>query len=175
MIRRLTSIATVLCLSIAAFAPGPHLALAQDHGAADAAKPDAAASEPAKAATGKSDEARVGSGLLALLPADSVTTHTLQTASGALSYTATAGTLNLFGGNGERSAAIFYTAYVAKDAAAGRPLTFVFNGGPGAASAYLHLGLVGPRILDFGPSGRDGANARLVDNPHRLEPRREGR
>src|SRR3546814_7583856 len=31
-----------------------------------------------------------------------------------------------------------------------RPLTFVFNGGPGAASAYLHLGLVGPRIVEFG-------------------------
>ena len=53
--------------------------------------------------------------------------------------------------SGERTAAIFYTAYVTKGAdAAKRPLTFVFNGGPGAASAYLHLGLVGPRIIDFG-------------------------
>ena len=32
-----------------------------------------------------------------------------------------------------------------------RPVTFVFNGGPGAASAFLHLGLVGPRVLDLGP------------------------
>ena len=46
-----------------------------------------------------------------------------------------------------------------------RPVTFVFNGGPGAASAFLHLGLAGPRIVDFGPEGRDGAAARLVDNP----------
>jgi carboxypeptidase C (cathepsin A) len=45
-------------------------------------------------------------------------------------------------------------------------VTFVFNGGPGAASAYLHLGLAGPRIVDFGPEGRDGAAARLVDNPN---------
>ena len=37
--------------------------------------------------------------------------------------------------------------------------------GPGAASAYLHLGLAGPRIVDFGPQGRDGAAAKLVDNP----------
>jgi carboxypeptidase C (cathepsin A) len=44
-------------------------------------------------------------------------------------------------------------------------VTFAFNGGPGAASAYLHLGLAGPRIADFGPEGRDGANARLTDNP----------
>ena len=75
--------------------------------------------------------------------------------------------------------------------AARRPLTFVFNGGPGAASVYLHLGLAGPRIVDFGPDGRDGAAAKLVDNPgllarlhrpgddrsdrHRLEPHRQAR
>ena len=49
--------------------------------------------------------------------------------------------------------------------AARRPLTFAFNGGPGAASVYLNLGLAGPRIVDFGPDGRDGAAAKLVDNP----------
>ena len=37
--------------------------------------------------------------------------------------------------------------------------------GPGAASAYLHLGLAGPRVVDFGANGDDGAAARLVDNP----------
>jgi carboxypeptidase C (cathepsin A) len=41
----------------------------------------------------------------------------------------------------------------------------VFNGGPGAASAFLHLGLVGPRILDLGPDGHDAATASLHDNP----------
>ena len=45
-----------------------------------------------------------------------------------------------------------------------RPLTFVFNGGPGASSAFLHLGLVGPQRLDFGPTERDGANAKLLEN-----------
>ena len=61
---------------------------------------------------------------------------------------------------------MFYTAYVLKGAdAAKRPLTFAFNGGPGAASAFLHLGLAGPRIADFGPSGYDGAAAKLKDNP----------
>ena len=69
---------------------------------------------------------------------------------------------------------------------AARPVTFVFNGGPGAASAFLNLGLVGPRIAEFGANGRDGSHVRLVDNPdtwlaftdlvldrsgrHRLEP-----
>ena len=61
---------------------------------------------------------------------------------------------------------MFYTAYVAKtDNHAARPLTFVFNGGPGAASAFLHLGVVGPRIAQFGMAGHDGADVRLVDNP----------
>jgi carboxypeptidase C (cathepsin A) len=60
---------------------------------------------------------------------------------------------------------VFYTAYVLKNATPNRPLTFVFNGGPGAASAFLHLGLAGPRILDFGPGARDAAQAQLRDNP----------
>ena len=104
--------------------------------------------------------------VLRLLPSDSVTQHSITTAAGKLDYTATAGTLTLFDGNGERSAAIFYTAYVVKtDDPASRPVTFVFNGGPGAASAFLHLGLVGPRIAAFGTANQDGAATRLVDNP----------
>jgi carboxypeptidase C (cathepsin A) len=101
-----------------------------------------------------------------LLPPDSTTDRTLRLPDGKnLSYKATAGTLNLFGQDGERSAAIFYTGYIADPQTADRPLTFVFNGGPGAASAFLHFGLVGPKILDFGPTERDGAQSRLVDNP----------
>ena len=106
-----------------------------------------------------------GGSVLSLLPPDAVSDHVLNADGKSIPYTATAGTLDLFGQDGERTAAIFYTAYVAKNRDAGRPITFVFNGGPGAASAFLSLGLVGPRILDFGPSGRDGANAKLVDNP----------
>ncbi|QPB19947.1 carboxypeptidase [Rhizobium sp. 007] len=104
-------------------------------------------------------------GVLKLLPSDSVTQHEQNIGGRRLTYTATAGTLDLFGQNGARTGAIFYTAYIAKEGAANRPITFAFNGGPGAASAFLHLGLVGPRILDFGPQARDGANAKLVDNP----------
>jgi len=110
-----------------------------------------------------------GKGVLRLLPADSVTEHTIDTPKGKLAYTATAGTLPFYDQSGEQSASVFYTAYVAKNGdkngAPNRPLTFIFNGGPGAASAFLHLGLVGPRILDFGPDVRDAAQARLRDNP----------
>jgi carboxypeptidase C (cathepsin A) len=107
-----------------------------------------------------------GSSVLALLPSDSVSEHVLEGRTRKIAYTATAGTLPIFDQSGERKAAVFYTAYVARDAEpASRPVTFVFNGGPGAASVYLHLGIVGPRLLDFGPSGHDGAAARLRDNP----------
>ena len=104
-------------------------------------------------------------GVLRLLPSDSVTQHEATIGGRRLDYTATAGTLDLFGQDGSQTGAIFYTAYIAKDGAANRPITFAFNGGPGAASAFLHLGLVGPRVLDFGPQARDGTNAKLVDNP----------
>jgi carboxypeptidase C (cathepsin A) len=115
-------------------------------------------------------------GALRLLPPDSVTHHTLETGGGPIRYTATAGTLPLYDTSGERVAAVFYTAYVAdpqpslppgrgREGPGRRPVTFAFNGGPGAASAYLNLGLAGPRIADFS-SGQPDANAmRLHDNP----------
>src|SRR6185437_6081719 len=103
--------------------------------------------------------------VLRLLPADAVTEHSIDTSLGKIAYTATAGTLAFYDQSGDQSASVFYTAYVAKSATANRPLTFVFNGGPGAASAFLHLGLVGPRILDFGPGNPDAARAALRDNP----------
>lgn len=104
-------------------------------------------------------------GILALLPADSVSEHSLQTETGPLLYTATAGTLSLRGQDGQVTAKIFYTAYRAKDRKPDRPVTFAFNGGPGAASAYLHLGLVGPKILPFTGANEDGTEPRLEDNP----------
>jgi carboxypeptidase C (cathepsin A) len=124
-----------------------------------AAAQDAAKEQPSTAE--RHDPAK---GVLRLLPADAVTDHSIDTQRGKLSYTATAGTLAFYDQSGEQSASVFYTAYVAKNAPLNRPLTFVFNGGPGAASAFLHLGLVGPRILDFGPD-YDAARATLRDNP----------
>ena len=113
----------------------------------------------------RAEQHEAGKGVLRLLPADAVSDHSIVTSKGKLAYTATAGTLAFYDQSGEQSAAVFYTAYVAKDAGANRPLTFVFNGGPGAASAFLHLGLVGPRVLDLGPDSRDAATATLRDNP----------
>jgi carboxypeptidase C (cathepsin A) len=66
----------------------------------------------------------------------------------------------------ERPAAeIFSASYVATSAGADRPVTFVFNGGPGASSAYLHVGAVGPRRVAWGADGALPAMPpRLVEN-----------
>jgi carboxypeptidase C (cathepsin A) len=107
-----------------------------------------------------------GPGVLRLLPSDATSDKEITVGDRTIAYSATAGTLPLFDHSGERIAAVFYTAYVAKGGdAARRPVTFVFNGGPGAASAYLNLGAVGPRVVEFGASGTDGAAAKLADNP----------
>src|SRR5438270_11408658 len=51
------------------------------------------------------------------------------------------------------SAELFSVSYVADGGDAERPVSFVFNGGPGASSAYLHMGAVGPQRVDFPPDG----------------------
>ena len=48
---------------------------------------------------------------------------------------------------GKTLASIFYVAYTREPPDPKRPITFVFNGGPGAAAAYLHLGGIGPRAV----------------------------
>ena len=62
-----------------------------------------------------------------------------------LAFTATAGSIRLFDDKGEPQADIAYTAYQLDGAdPETRPVTFLFNGGPGAASAYLQFGAAGP-------------------------------
>src|SRR3984893_8457182 len=60
---------------------------------------------------GDQRQAPAGPGVLRLLPGDAVTQHTIEIAGAKLDYTATAGTLSLYDQTGERSAAIYYTAY----------------------------------------------------------------
>jgi carboxypeptidase C (cathepsin A) len=79
------------------------------------------------------------------LPPDSTTKQTLALPGRMLDFTATAGSIRLFNDKGEPQADIAYTAYQLDGAdARNRPVTFVFNGGPGASSAWLQFGNVGP-------------------------------
>src|SRR5437899_503198 len=87
--------------------------------------------------------------------AESITHHSFKIGGGEAAFTATAATLPLVDDKGEKQADIFYVAYTRDDAASEtRPITFVFNGGPGSSSAYLHLGALGPRVIDFGSDGQ---------------------
>ena len=85
------------------------------------------------------------------LPADSTTDHAIELPGRPLRFKATAGSIPLNDAeSGALQAEIAYVSYVRGDAAdPSRPVTFLFNGGPGAASAYLDIGAVGPWRLPF--------------------------
>src|SRR3989440_8150326 len=79
------------------------------------------------------------------LPADVTTDQAVELPDRTLRFKATAGSIPINNGEGKLQAEIAFIAYARPDAeAASRPLTFVFNGGPGAASAYMQLGALGP-------------------------------
>lgn len=79
------------------------------------------------------------------LPPDSTTKHKLVLPDRTLAFTATAGTIHIFDDKGEPQADIVTTAYELDGAdPRSRPVTFVFNGGPGASSAWLQFGSNGP-------------------------------
>jgi carboxypeptidase C (cathepsin A) len=80
-----------------------------------------------------------------------------------LAYRSTAGA---YGVGDTPQARMFFAAYDLEGGdAARRPIAFVFNGGPGAASAYLHIGALGPRRIVLNDDGTIPAPpARLADN-----------
>jgi carboxypeptidase C (cathepsin A) len=100
------------------------------------------------------------------LPPDSTTKQTLALPGRTLAFAATAGSIRLFDDKGEPQADIAYTAYQLDGAdPATRPVTFLFNGGPGAASAYLQLGNAGPwRLPISGDAAVSSASPNLQPN-----------
>jgi carboxypeptidase C (cathepsin A) len=100
-----------------------------------------------------------------------VATHHQITINGKpLKYTATAGRLPIKRGDGRIEAEMFYVAYALDGQdPAGRPLTFAFNGGPGSASIWLHMGALGPKRVVLQPDGfMPAAPYRMEDNPYTL-------
>jgi len=103
--------------------------------------------------------------------AAATTTHSITLNGTAISYTAKAGHLTAKApGSGQDQASLFYVAYTANNqAAATRPVTFFYNGGPGSASVWLHLGSYGPKRLATGmPSTTLPRPFALVDNAESL-------
>lgn len=134
----------VLCLSSA-----PLLAqTAARPGASDADRPAAAKVEPLV----------------------SVTRHSGSFGGQRIAYTATASDTFLKDDKGNPRARIFSVSYIKDAPEANRPVTFLFNGGPGSGSLWLHMGAFGPKRVAIPNDGRDdGAPPyRIVDNPDSL-------
>ena len=92
-----------------------------------------------------------------------VTHHTATIGGRAIAYTATAGTLTLRDDEGKPTASMFYVAYTTGDAH--RPVTFLYNGGPGSSTLWLHMGSVGPvRVLTDSPASTHNAPFQVVNN-----------
>jgi carboxypeptidase C (cathepsin A) len=102
-----------------------------------------------------------------------VTEHAITIGGRELAYKAEAGMLPLLKDDGGPRASIFYVAYtlVTEADAARRPIMFCFNGGPGAAAVWLHLGGLGPRRAKVNPDGSlPPPPFELVANEHTILP-----
>ncbi len=99
------------------------------------------------------------------LPSDAHVEQTMQLGGKTLKYTATVGTMPVYSADGSKKTGdVVFTSYVVEGA--DRPVTFAFNGGPGASSVYLNLGAIGPKHVAFGDEGDSPSNsAALTDNP----------
>ena len=104
------------------------------------------------------------------LPPRAITHHTIVLNGRHMDYDAIAEPLDLTDRQGKTTAQIFTVSYLAQPAGgAARPVSFVFNGGPGAASVFLNLGALGPKIMET-PANGDAPipPVRLVDNEFEL-------
>src|ERR1022692_2438585 len=99
-----------------------------------------------------------------------VTHHQITLDGKLLKYTATTGRLPIKRDDGKIEAEMFFAAYALDGHdASKRPLTFAFNGGPGSASIWLHMGALGPKRVVMQPDGfMPPAPYRIEDNPYTL-------
>ena len=122
----------------------------------------------------QAQEAKLADSDVATAPikeAAKVTRHSVTVGGRSLAYTATAGTLTLRDDDGKPIASMFYTAYVADrgKGEADRPVTFMYNGGPGSASMWLHMGSFGPvKVVTTAPNPTPAAPFQLGPNPDTL-------
>ena len=85
-------------------------------------------------------------------------------------YEATAGTQPVWDSDGNAVASLFYVYYRRTniDNTANRPLVFSFNGGPGSASVWMHIGYTGPRFLNIDDEGYPVQPYGVVENNHSI-------
>lgn len=103
---------------------------------------------------------------LPILADNAVTEHTTTIGGKAIRYAAEAGHLSVRLGPKEPEAQIFFVAYSALPRDPNRPITFLFNGGPGSSSIWLHMGAFGPKRVPLDPNGMPvrGGSRKAVAN-----------
>ena len=96
------------------------------------------------------------------------TQHNISIAGKNISYKATAGYMPLTNSSGQTVAKIFYTAYQEIEVNKNWPVTFIFNGGPGSASLWLHMGSIAPVRVEFKNDKGDAplSGHAFKDNPN---------
>jgi carboxypeptidase C (cathepsin A) len=144
----------------------------------DKAKKEPASANPEKPAEAKTPEQKPESNEATdkeehydVSEAPPVVTHHQFAAGGkTLNYTTTTGRLPIKRGDGKIEAEMFFVAYTLDGQDSGnRPLTFAFNGGPGSASVWLHMGALGPKRVVLQQNGfMPAAPYRVEDNPDTL-------
>jgi hypothetical protein len=99
-----------------------------------------------------------------------LTRHTIRADGKTIDYNATAGNLLLRDKAGRATASVFYVAYSAdKKDSADRPITFLFNGGPGTGSMFLLMGSIGPkRLRTASPAVTPPAQFPVRSTPHSI-------
>jgi len=130
--------------------------------------PALAADGPAKAETKEAGAAK-SDGDLAPFPAAKSVNQSAMIGGKRVDYVATVGSIAIKDDKGKTIGEVVFTAYTVPGRGQ-RPVTFAFNGGPGASSVYLNLGAIGPKKVQFGVNGdspsdpavlRDNANSWL--------------
>jgi carboxypeptidase C (cathepsin A) len=98
------------------------------------------------------------------------TAHSVTLGGREIKYTATTGTLPIRLDDGKVAARMFFVAYTKDGEEAGtRPISFLYNGGPGAATIWLHMGSFAPRMVQMADEGFQPAPPyKLVSNPNTL-------
>ncbi len=98
------------------------------------------------------------------------TKHSVRIDGHSIDYTATAGTLIIRDDKNQPQASVFYVAYTVEGGKAERrPVTFLYNGGPGSSSMWLHMGSFAPmRVKTASPEATAPAPYTMVPNPDSL-------
>lgn len=162
-------IATIAVLAL----PAVTVAAPNDTGKSDRNRPaadsrtDASRSDTSKADTSKGDTDEPTDP--ELQPQQVESSGSVVIGGKKIEYRAVAGTLIVDDKKDEPAASMSYVAYFRRDAGSNRPVTFLYNGGPGSSTVWLHMGAFGPRRVITG-DGERGPSApyQVVNNEYSL-------